>query len=301
MTSIYRSEASIEEFLGRAADAVAPYASTLELIVVDDGSPDRSAEIVRNASDRDERVVLVRLSRNFGHHKALLAGLEIAEGELIFLLDSDLEEEPEHFAGMLASMRGAEADLVYGAQHERKGNWLERTSGKLFFDIFSWMSEITLPRNVSTIRLMTRRYLDSLLRLRDRNPVLAPLGVIAGYPQIEYRFAKKSSSETTYSLRRRFSMLLLAITSFTGRPLLLMFWGSLALSTAGFLYGLFVVVRASIGPVQDGWSSLMAAVVFFFSLNALFTGTLGLYVKLILDEVKDRPRVIVQEIYRKKS
>lgn len=299
VTSIYRSDESIAEFLRRAIAVAAPHASTFELVVVDDGSPDRSAELVRKFADRDERVVLVQLSRNFGHHRALLAGLEIAEGDLIFLIDSDLEEEPENFGDMLAVMVETGADLVYGVQHERKGRWMERASGKLFFDIFGWLSEIRLPRNVTTMRLMTRRYLDSFLDFRDRNPVLAPLGVIAGYRQAEYRFEKKSSSETTYSLRRRFSMLLLAITSFTGRPLLLMFWMSLGLSAVSFLFGLFVVVRAATGPVQDGWSSLMAAVVFFFSLNALFTGTLGLYVKLILDEVKDRPRTVIQEIYRR--
>lgn len=241
------------------------------------------------------------LCRNFGHHKALIAGLEIARGDIVFLIDSDLEEEPENFGPMLASLRATGADVVYGVQRERKGGWVERVSGKLFYDIFSLLSEVALPRNVSTMRVMTRRYVDSFLRFRDRNPILVPLGLITGYKQVEYPFDRKSLSETTCSLSRRFSWLLLIITSFTGRPLVLMFWMSLILSAASFLYGLAVVFRALMGPVQDGWSSLMAAVVFFFSLNALFTGILGLYVKLILDEVKDRPRTIVPEIYRKRT
>ena len=297
VTSIYRSEATIETFIDRALAAVAPFAADVNVIVVDDGSTDRSAEIVRDIVDRDARVTLVQLSRNFGHHRALIAGLEKAKGDLVFLIDSDLEEEPEHFAYMIALMRDSGADAVYGVQKQRKGNMLERISGKVFYDIFSALSEIKLPRNVSTMRIMSARYVRSLLLFRDHNPVLVPLTLITGYRQEPYTFVKNSDSESTYSLSQRFSLLLLAITSFTGRPLALMFWLSLSMSAAAFLLGLVVVLRAVLGPVQDGWSSLMAAIVFFFSLNALFTGVIGLYVKLILDEVKDRPRTIIQEVY----
>lgn len=299
VTTAYRSQASIAEFIRRALAAAEPHFASVEVIVVDDGSPDRAADIVRELAEHDGRIVLVKLSRNFGHHKALITGLEYARGDFTFLLDSDLEEEPENLGPMLDAMRETGADVIYGVQQQRKGGWVERVSGELFYDIFGWLSEIKLPRNVSTIRLMTRRYLDSFLRFRDHNPVLVPLGLLAGFKQAEFTFTKQNISETTYSLGKRFSWLLLVIPSFTGRPLLLLFWLSLVLSLGSFLFGMFVVVRAVIGPVQDGWSSLMAAILFFFSLNALFTGMLGLYIKLILDEVKDRPRTVVQEVFRK--
>lgn len=298
VTTVYRSEKSIAEFISRTLAAAEARFASVEVIVVDDGSPDRAADIVRELAAMDGRVTLVKLSRNFGHHKALIAGLELARGDLTFLLDSDLEEEPENLGPMLDAMRETGADVVYGVQHRRKGGWVERVSGELFYDLFLLLSEIKLPRNVSTIRLMTRRYLDAFLRFRDHNPVLVPLGLLTGFKQVEYRFHKKSISETTYSFSKRLSWLLLVVPSFTGRPLLLMFWFSILLSFGSFLFGLYVVVRAFIGPVQDGWSSLMAAILFFFSLNALFTGMLGLYIKLILDEVKDRPRTVIQEVFR---
>lgn len=299
VTTVYSSQATIAEFLKRALAAAAPFTSDLEIVVVNDGSPDRSADIVKDVARRDSRVALVTLSRNFGHHKALLTGLELAQGDLVFLVDSDLEEEPEHLSNMLSIMNKSGADVVYGAQPQRKGNTLERLSGWLFYQIFNRLSEVEMPRNVSTMRLMTRRYVNSFLRFRDRNPVFVPLSILAGYPQVEYCFSKKSSSETTYSFARRFSLLLLAVTSFTAKPLALMFWLSLALSTVGFLFGFFVVLRALFGQVQDGWSSLMAGIVFFFSLNALFTGIIGLYLKVIMDELKERPRTVIQEIFRK--
>jgi putative glycosyltransferase len=301
VTSAYRSENTIQTFLQRALKVTASLADDVELVAVDDGSPDRSPEIVRNLADQDDRIVLVQLSRNFGHHRALIAGLEHARGDLVFLIDSDLEEEPENLADMLASMRKEGADVVYGVQRERRGGLIERVSGKIFYSAFSLLSEVDLPRNVATMRLMTARYVRSFLQFKDRNPVLVPLSLLAGYRQVAFQFDQKSTSETTYSIPRRFSLLLLALTSFSGRPLLLIFWMSLILSLTSFSYGLFVVAQAMTGVVQDGWSSLMAAVVFFFSLNALLTGIIGLYVKLILEEVKDRPRTVVQDVYRKVS
>ncbi|MBI4921077.1 MAG: glycosyltransferase family 2 protein [Devosia nanyangense] len=298
VTTAYRSEATIDAFIGRALAAVEPLAEQIELIVVDDGSPDRSAELVRAWADRDPRVVLVQLSRNFGHHRALLTGLEHVGGDLVFLLDSDLDEAPEHLGPMLDQMRSDGADCVYGVQRKRKGGWFERVSGKLFYIAFNALGDVRLPTNVSTMRVMTRRYVRSLLLFRDQNPVFVPLAVITGYRQVPFVFDKQHRGVTTYSLARRLSLLVLQITSFSGRPLSIMFALSLVLSVLAMAYGLVVVIQAIFWHVAEGWPSLMAAILLFFSINALFTGVLGLYVMRILEEVKDRPRSIVQEVYR---
>lgn len=298
VTTAYRSEATIVDFVERVAAAASILADDVEIVVVDDGSPDRSAEIVRDLADRDPRVVLVQLSRNFGHHRAMFTAIEHARGDVIFLLDSDLEEPPESIGPMLELMKGERADCVYGVQKSRKGNRFERVSGDLFYCVFGLLSEVKMPRNVSTMRVMSRRYVDSLLRFRDRNPVFVPLAVITGYRQVPFAFEKASTSPTTYSVGRRLSLLLLLVTSFSGRPLELLFVASLVLAGFGFLFGFAVVISAMTGPMQSGWPSLMATIVFFFSLNALFTGVIGLYVKRLLEEIKDRPRTIVQEVYR---
>jgi len=299
VTTCYRSENTIEEFARRALSAAAPLAEDVELVVVDDGSPDRSVELVRAMADKDERILLVQLSRNFGHHRAILAGLEHAAGDRIFLIDSDLEEAPENAAPMSKLLEEKGVDCVYGIQILRKGGWFERLTGKWFYRLFNLLSEVNLPPNVSTMRIMSRRYVKSLLKFRDHNPVFVPLSLIAGYRQLEFPFEKQQNSPSTYSARRRLSLTVLAITSFSGRPLYLMFAFSMIMAAVGLSYLTFVVLRALTGPVSDGWSSLMAAIMFFFSLNAAFTGLLGLYIKNILEEVKDRPRTVVQETFRK--
>jgi putative glycosyltransferase len=301
VTTLYNSRSTIAEFVQRALAAAQATAPDVELIVVDDGSLDDSAAIVRGIVDRDPRVRLVQLSRNFGHHRAMLAGLHQTRGDRVFLIDSDLEEAPELLVEMTAELERNPVDCLYGVQRGRKGGVIERLSGRAFYWLFGAMSEVRIPQNVSTLRLMSRRYVDSLLLFRDRNPVFVPLSLLAGYPQAPFLFTKEGTSKTTYSLRKRISLLVLAITTFSGRPLQLMFAASVVLSLLGLSYGGYVVLRAVTGTVQDGWSSLMAVVVFFFSLNAMFTGLIGLYVKQILEEVKDRPRSVVQEIYGQES
>lgn len=297
VTTLYRSQKTIVQFVERVLSAGSLVAQKIELIIVDDGSPDDSGVIVRGLADVDSRIRLVQFSRNFGHHKAMLAGLEEARGDLVFLIDSDLEEPPELLGEMMRVMAEKPVDCLYGVQKGRKGGLVERLSGKAFYWLFGALSEVKMPENVSTLRLMSRRYVRSLVQFRDKNPVFVPLSLLTGYPQAPFSFVKESTSRTTYSLRRRVSLMVLAITTFSGRPLQLMFLASLIMAMVGLTYGLYVVTLALTGPVQDGWSSLMAVVVFFFSLNAVFTGVIGLYVKQVLDEVKDRPRSIVQEIY----
>jgi putative glycosyltransferase len=298
-TTIYRSAATIREFTARALAAAEAVASNVEMIVVDDGSPDESAAIVRELADRDERIVLVQLSRNFGHHRAMLCALEHTGGDLVFLIDSDLEEAPENLGRMLEILHAGPVDCVYGVQQQRRGGWFERLSGRAFYKVFNWLSSTKMPKDVSTMRLMTQRYVQSLMRFKDRNPVFIPLTVLAGYRQASYAFDKASSSPSSYTLIRRLALTLLAVTSFSGRPLVIMFAISFLLAGLGFCYLAVVVVRAMSGSIMSGWPSLMAAIMFFFSLNALFTGLIGLYLNRILEEVKDRPRTIVAEVYRR--
>ncbi|WP_375227374.1 glycosyltransferase family 2 protein [Roseobacter sp. S98] len=301
VTTAFRSASTIDVFVKRALAAAEEAGFDAEVIIVDDGSPDASATLVRDIVGKQPRVRLIKLSRNFGHHKAMLAGLQHAKREFVFLIDSDLEEDPRLLVPMVAQMREMSVDCLYGVQKQRKGGRIERISGEMFYKLFGALSEVELPRNVSTIRLMTQRYVASLLAFRDKNPVFVPLSILAGYPQASFTFEKSGSSETTYSLSKRVSLMFLAITSFSSRPLLLMFYISLVLAFVGLTYGIYVVALGMSGVPRDGWSSLMAVVVFFFSLNAVFTGLIGLYVKQILEEVKDRPVSVVQEVYENTS
>lgn len=133
-----------------------------EIVLVNDGSPDNSLDLAVKLTEEDEHIVVVDLSRNFGHHKAMMTGLAHAKGERVFLIDSDLEEEPECLINFADQMLTEPCDVVYGTQEQRKGNWFERWSGQWFYLFFKALTGLALPENVVTARLMTRRYVVSV-------------------------------------------------------------------------------------------------------------------------------------------
>src|SRR5205807_15629 len=145
VTTLYRSAPHVESFYARMCREAATITDDFEIIFVNDGSPDHSAELALGLCDRDPRVRLVDLSRNFGHHKAIMTGLGYARGQLIFLIDSDLEEEPEYLRPFLAHMRAKNVDVVYGIQASRKGGLLERITGRAFYSVYNALSEYTVP------------------------------------------------------------------------------------------------------------------------------------------------------------
>src|SRR3954465_14964923 len=155
VTSMYRSSSYLEEFYNRCTAAARQLTDSYEFVFVNDGSPDDSLQVALQLRTRDARVRIVDLSRNFGHHKALMTGLARARGERVFLLDCDLEEDPAWLLTFDREMRNTGADVVYGVQSERKGGWFERVTGDLFFKVFNQLLTDPIPPNVVTVRLMT--------------------------------------------------------------------------------------------------------------------------------------------------
>ena len=149
-------------------------------MLVNDGSPDDSLERAVALHERDPRVRVIDLSRNFGHHKAMMTGLAHARGDLVWLLDSDLEEDPELLQPFHQTLSESQADVVYGVQSERKGGAVERLSGAVFFLAFNLLSEQPIPRNVVTARLMTGRYVRSLVAHEERGTMIAGLWAATG-------------------------------------------------------------------------------------------------------------------------
>ncbi|WP_249044113.1 glycosyltransferase family 2 protein, partial [Pseudomonas palleroniana] len=142
--------------------------------------------------------MLVDLSRNFGHHKAMMTGLSQSKGDQVFLIDSDLEEDPECLLSFSEQLQKMACDVVYGVQEQRKGGWFERWSGRWFYRFFQALTGMALPENIVTARLMTRRYVNALLRHEEREVFLAGLWHITGFDQQPQKIKKSSTSQTTY-------------------------------------------------------------------------------------------------------
>jgi putative glycosyltransferase len=300
VATLYRSAPHLEEFHARARHAASQLTSDYEIVFVHDGSPDDSLAVALGLLERDERVRVIDLARNFGHHKAMMTGLAHARGDLVFLIDSDLEEDPELLVTFADTMRTAGSDVVYGVQRGRRGSLFERWSGKLFFALFNLLSDCPIPENLVTVRLMTRRYVSALVAHGERETVIAGLWALTGFEQIPIGVTKHARSATTYSFRHKVSVLVNSITSFSARPLEFIFYLGLAIGVLASAAAAYLVVRRMFfGILLPGWPSLIVSVWLLGGLILACLGIIGIYLSKIFIETKQRPYTIVRNVYER--
>jgi len=299
VATLYNSSSHLMEFYHRATEVAGKLTGEdYEIVLVNDGSPDNSLELALELVGKDEHVVVVDLSKNFGHHKAMMAGLEQSVGEKVFLIDSDLEEEPEWLLPFSEQMVAEEADVVYGRQVKRKGSLFEKWSGELFYSVYNWLTDIDHPRNIVTARLMSRRYVDALLLHAEREMVISCLWVITGFKQCEQRVKKHRSSKTTYSLSRKIKHATNAITSFSEVPLRIIFYTGALIFIGSMLYTAFLLFnRLFFAHPMDGWTSVMVSIWILGGLVISFMGIIGIYLSKVFVETKRRPNFIVRGVY----
>jgi putative glycosyltransferase len=301
--TLYQSAPYIYEFYERSCKAArALVGEDFEIILVNDGSPDNSVELAIELHNKDARVVVVDLSRNFGHHKAIMTGLAQACGEYVFLIDSDLEEEPEWLISFKEQMLREHSDVVYGIQGERKGGAFERVTGSVFYKLFRALTGINQPNNIVTARLMSRRYVQALLSHQERELNIGGLWIITGFKQATQLVRKRSTSPTTYTLSGKFSHLVNAVTSFSSLPLVYTFYSGLLISISALLFIFYLFVRYFfISSPPSGYTSLIASIWLFAGLIIFFLGVQGVYISKIFFEVKQRPNTIIRQIHRSAS
>lgn len=303
VATLYQSAPYIAEFHRRATAVARQFAGDdYEIVLVNDGSPDNSLELAVQLTEADNHVVVVDLSRNFGHHKAMMTGLAHAKGQRVFLIDSDLEEEPEYLLSFARQMERDVCDVVYGVQEKRKGGWFERWSGEVYYSLFNFLADIEHPRNIVTARLMTRRYVDALLKFQEREMVISCLWVITGFKQCAHTVKKHMTSATTYSLARKIEHLTNSITSFSAVPLRLIFYTGVSIFACALLYaGYLVFHKLVLATPMDGWTSVMVSIWLLGGMIISFVGLIGIYLSKVFSESKQRPSTIVREIYGQSS
>lgn len=301
VTTLYRSGPFIAEFYRRAVKAALSITNDFEIVFVNDGSPDDSLDIAVQLHENDSRVVVVDLSRNFGHHRAIMTGLQNAIGDLVFLLDVDLEEDPENLATFYRRLRLENCDVVYGVQAERRGNFFERITGNFFYALLHRLGDLPIPQNLTTMRLMTRRYVNSLVEHREREMIISGLWLLTGYYQVSEQVTKQPRThESNYGVSARIKFAVDHVTSFSSGLLYKVFYLGVAIFLASFLVMIYFSLNYIVtGAVLAGWTSLAASIWMFGGLQTLLIGLIGIYIAHIFRETKKRPYAIVRELYRR--
>ncbi len=300
VTTLYYSAPYLQQFYQRTCAACAQITDNFEIVLVNDGSPDDVLPIAIRLAESDSRVRVVDLSRNFGHHKAAMTGLAYAQGDWVFLIDVDLEEEPELVLPFWTELhKNPAADVIYGVQDSRKGGFFERISGDLYYRAFNALSSYKIPANLLMARLMSRRYVDALLLHRESELDISGLWTLTGFEQHPVTVHKHSKPDTTYNLRRKISLTIRAITAFSNKPLLYIAALGVIILGLSFLYFLYTVyVYLFIGTPPSGFTTIALSIWFLGGLTIFSLGVIAIYLSVIFTETKNRPYTIVRQIYQ---
>ncbi|HYO53240.1 glycosyltransferase family 2 protein [Archangium sp.] len=295
---VFNEEEVLPELYRRVTQVMAAAETSYELVLIDDGSSDKTWEIMQRLRASDERVSLVRLSRNFGHQIALTAGLEHARGETVVVLDADLQDPPELIPRMLELWREGH-DVVYGVRTRREGEGIfKRSTAAVFYRLIGRLTSVHIPADTGDFRLMSRPVVEALKRVRERNRFVRGLVAWVGFRQVglPYERAHRAAGETKYPFSKMLRFAVDAIISFSILPLRLATGFGFLVSFFSFAYAAHAVyLKVVTGESLPGWASLMVGIAFLGGVQLLCLGIVGEYLGRIYDEVKARPLYLLQD------
>ncbi|MCL4491347.1 MAG: glycosyltransferase family 2 protein [Nitrospirae bacterium] len=269
----------------------------IEFIMVNDGSSDRSLTMMKGIAERHHNVKILSFSRNFGHQVALSAGLEHARGDVVVVMDADLQDPPELIVDMLSKYQEG-YDIVYAVRRERRGETsFKRKSASWFYKTLNRLSSTPIPQNTGDFRLLSRRAVDAFNRLGEKDRFLRGMLSWIGFNQvgIEYDRPPRIAGETKYPLKKMLLFALDGIVSFSNLPLRLATWLGFFTSFLALLYIVVVLIKKFLGYTLPGYASIMVSILFLGGVQLITIGILGEYISRIYNEAKGRPLYIIEE------
>lgn len=297
VTPVYKCEAGLIELYKRLKDVLTPMASDFEIIMVNDNSPDNSWNVIQRLVTLDTRVRGLNLSRNFGQHHAITAGLDYAQGDWVVVMDCDLQDQPEEIPKLYKKAQEG-YDVVFGRRVQRQDRKIKKWSSKLFYKVLDYFTETKSDTTIANFSICSKKVVDNFNHLREQNrsfPFFVQwMGFRSTSVNIEHgeRFAGKSS----YNLSKLVNLAIDGVVSQSNKPLRLSIKFGFLISFGSLLYGLYLMFRYFFlfQPVS-GWTSMMVSIYFIGGLVFANLGILGLYIGKVFDEVKARPLYIIQD------
>ena len=295
---VFNEEAILPEFYRRTSAALDALGEPWELVLVNDGSRDRTPQIMRELHAADQRVKVVDFARNFGHQVAITAGADYATGDAVVVMDADLQDPPEVIPDLLARWREGH-EVVYAVRAERKGEtWFKEFTAKAFYRIVYRITDIDIPMDNGDFRLMDRKVVDALKAMREKHRFMRGLSVWVGFRQtgVKYVRAERFAGETKYPLKKMLKFALDGITSFSYLPLQLATYVGFTIAGLAVL-GIIatIILRLSGSEAFYGQATTLVSVLFLGGVQLISLGIIGEYLGRIYDEVKGRPLYIVRE------
>lgn len=295
---VYNEVSSLPELYPRVRAVMESLGEPWELILVDDGSTDGSTEVIRSLSAEDRRVRPVIFARNFGHQIAITAGLDYSQGEVVIIMDADLQDPPEIITDLVAKWREG-YEVVYAVREERVGeSWFKKFTAAFFYRMINRITDVHIPLDTGDFRLLTREVVDVLNKMRERHRFPRGMAAWVGFRQIgvPYKRAARFAGETKYPFNKMLRLALNAITGFSYFPLqLATYFGFVCAGASALAIPIVIVLRLTGSQAFFGQATTLIAVLFLGGVQLISLGILGEYVGRIYDEAKGRPLYTVRE------
>ena len=301
---VYNEESTIPELYQRVSAVMDGLDGTSELILIDDGSQDRTLELLRELHDRDERVVYLSLARNFGHQIAVTAGLNYVRGEAIVILDADLQDPPELIPDTIALWQQG-YHVVYAQRTKRvRESWFKRLCAYAFYRILKQLANVDIPTDTGDFCLMDRQVVDLLNQMPERNRYIRGLRSWVGFNQIAFKFERDSrfAGEVKYTFAKSFALAVNGLVSFSSVPLRLSTYLGLFSAVVALLMAILVLYWRIFTPhsTLTGFATIAIAIFFLGAVQLISIGILGEYIGRIYEEVKNRPLYTLSEVGHQK-
>lgn len=294
---VWNEAESLPKFIARVTTVMKKLGDSWELVIVDDGSKDRSPEIILAQAAKDKHIRPVLFARNFGHQIAVTAGMDYALGQAVILIDADLQDPPEVIPELIANWRDG-FEVVYAVRRKRKGeSFFKRFTASLFYRLINRITEIDIPLDTGDFRLMDRRVVDVLNQMREHHRFLRGMSAWVGFRQVgvPYDRAARFAGETHYTLPRMVRLALTAITGFSFFPLqLATYLGFISAGVAIIAIPVVIALRLLGSAAFFGQATTLIAVLFFGGAQLISLGILGEYIGRLYDEARGRPLYIVR-------
>jgi len=295
---IYNEAGNLHELHSRIKDVLDSTSDSWELILIDDGSTDGSADVIQGLCEQDKNVRQVIFARNFGHQLAVTAGLDYSRGDAVVIIDSDLQDPPEVILELLAKWRMG-FEVVYAVRSEREGeSWFKKVTASIFYRMINRITDVDIPLDTGDFRLIDRKVVNVINQMRERHRFLRGMSVWVGFKQtgVTYKRAARAVGETKYPLDKMIKFASDAITSFSYLPLqLAMYLGFIAAALSILAIPIVIVLRASGSQAFLGQATTLIAVLFLGGVQLISLGILGEYIGRLYDQSKGRPLYIVRD------
>ena len=296
---MYFEEEVAQECYNRLVNVMQQNNLNYEMIFVNDGSTDRTMDILTEIADKDPNVKIINFARNFGHQIAVTAGIDYAKGDAIVIIDADLQDPPE-LIPVLVDKWNEGFEVVYAKRKSRKGEtWFKLLTAKYFYKVLNYLSDIEIPKDTGDFRIIDRKVADVFSKMSERNRFVRGMMSWIGFRQtfVEYERDERFAGETKYPLKKMIKFASDGVIAFSTKPLrIVMTLGifSVIISMLVLMYSLTVKIFGE--NIQPGWTSIMVAITFFSGIQLLGLGIVGQYIARIYDESKNRPIYIVKEL-----